>query len=71
MLVLMKHSTESVLVRPDIDIPIAVNLLNSALTSIARWYRPTDRLKPDQIHDQVMKVLHGLLLQQPAVTAPS
>jgi hypothetical protein len=29
------------------------------------------RLKPDQIHDQVMKILHGLLLQQPAVTAPS
>jgi hypothetical protein len=42
------------------------------LTSIARWYRPTDRLKPDQIHDQVMKILHGLLLfQQTAVTAPS
>jgi TetR/AcrR family transcriptional regulator, cholesterol catabolism regulator len=60
------------LVRPDIDIPIAINLLNSALTSIARWYRPTDRLKPDQIHDQVMKVLHGLLLpQQPTITAPS
>ncbi len=47
------------------DIPIAVNLLNSALTSIARWYHPTDRLSPDQIHDQVMKLLRGLLLPQP------
>jgi hypothetical protein len=38
------HSRQGVdegLVRPDIDIPIAVNLLNSALTSIARWYHPT------------------------------
>jgi hypothetical protein len=63
---LLRQGVDEGLVRPDIDIPIAVNLLNSALTSIARWYHPTDRLKPDQIHDQVMKVLHGLLLQQPA-----
>jgi TetR/AcrR family transcriptional regulator, cholesterol catabolism regulator len=68
---LLRQGVDEGLVRPDIDIPIAVNLLNSALTSIARWYHPTDRLKPDQIHDQVIKVLHGLLLQQPAVTAPS
>src|SRR5580693_7418177 len=68
---LLRQGVDEGLVRPDIDIPIAVNLLNSALTSIARWYHPTDRLKPDQIHDQVMKVLHGLLLQQPAITAPS
>ena len=67
---LLRQGVDEGLVRPDIDIPIAVNLLNSALTSIARWYHPTDRLKPDQIHDQVMKILHGLLLQQPAVTAP-
>jgi hypothetical protein len=68
---LLRQGVDEGLVRPDVDIPIAVNLLNSALTLIARWYHPTDRLKPDQIHDQVMKVLHGLLLQQPAVTAPS
>jgi hypothetical protein len=52
---LLRQGVDEGLVRPDIDIPIAVNLLNSALTSIARWYHPTDRLKPDQIHDQVMK----------------
>jgi hypothetical protein len=68
---LLQQGVDEGLVRPDIDIPIAVNLLNGAPTSIARWYHPTDRLKPDQLHDQVMKILHGLLLQQPAATAPS
>ena len=67
---LLRQGVEERLVRPDIDIPIAVNLLNSALTSIARWYHPTNRLRPDQIHDQVMKLLHGLLLPQPAIAAP-
>jgi AcrR family transcriptional regulator len=66
---LLRQGVDEGLVRPDIDIPIAVNLLNSALTSIARWYHPTDRLRPDQIHGQVMKLLHGLLLPQPAVAA--
>ena len=69
---LLQQGIKEGLVRADIDLAVIANLLNSALTSIARWYRPTDRLKPDQIHDQVMKVLHGLLLlQQPTVTAPS
>lgn len=68
---LLRQGVDEGLVRPDIDIPIAVNLLNSALTSIARWYHPTDRLRPDQIHDQVMKLLDGLLLSQPAIAAPS
>jgi AcrR family transcriptional regulator len=62
---LLAQGVDEGLIRPDIDIPIAVNLLNSALTSIARWYHPTDRLSPDQIHDQVMKLLRGLLLPQP------
>jgi TetR/AcrR family transcriptional regulator, cholesterol catabolism regulator len=67
---LLRQGIDEGLVRHDIDVPIAVNLLNSALTSIARWYRPTDRLKPEQIHDQVMKLLHGVLLPQPVGVAP-
>ena len=59
-------------VRPDIDIPIAVNLLNSTLTSIARWYRPGDRAEPDEMVAEVGKYLSGLILsaspQQHAVT---
>ena len=49
-------------VRSDIDIPIAVNLLNSTLTSIARWYRPGDRAQPDEIVAEVGKYLSGLIL---------
>lgn len=59
---LLREGVKEGLVRDDIDVPIAVNLLNSALTSIARWYRPADRLKPRQIHDQVMKLLQGVLV---------
>src|SRR5208282_5179676 len=36
---LLRQGVDEGLVRPDIDIAIAVNMLNSALTSIARWYQ--------------------------------
>ncbi|MBV9773000.1 MAG: TetR family transcriptional regulator [Gemmatimonadetes bacterium] len=66
----VNHATEQLLqqgineglVRTDIDVPVITNLLNSALISIARWYRPADRLKPTQVADQVMTLLHGLLI---------
>jgi hypothetical protein len=49
-------------------VAVTVNLLNSALTSIARWYRPADRLKPGQVVDQVLNLLSGLLI--PQATSP-
>jgi AcrR family transcriptional regulator len=63
---LLRQGIKEGLVRADIDLAVTVNLLNSALTSIARWYRPADRLKPAQVADQVMNLLHGLLLSAPA-----
>jgi hypothetical protein len=41
------------------------NFLNSTLTSIARWYRPADRLKPGQVAEQVKSLLQGLLISAP------
>ncbi|MCE0762444.1 TetR/AcrR family transcriptional regulator [Pseudonocardia kujensis] len=49
-------------VRPDIDVKVAANLLNSMLTSIARWYRPLNRLDPGDIRAEVMKLLEGFLV---------
>jgi TetR/AcrR family transcriptional regulator, cholesterol catabolism regulator len=59
---LLQQGIKEGLVRADIDVPVITNLLNSALISIARWYRPADRLKPTQVADQVMTLLHGLLI---------
>jgi len=59
---LLEQGVDEGVVRADIDLPIAVNLLNTMLTSIARWYRPGDRAKPAQIVDEVRKYLGGLLV---------
>jgi hypothetical protein len=48
------------------DLTVIANLLNSALTSIARWYRPAGRLKPAQIAGQLMNLLQGLLISAPS-----
>jgi AcrR family transcriptional regulator len=63
---LLKEGIDAGIVRSDIDIPTMVNLLNSMLTSISRWYRPDGRLTPDQIVDEVTKLLEGVLA--PATT---
>ncbi|MGF6888594.1 AcrR family transcriptional regulator [Nocardia sp. GAS34] len=55
-------------IRSDIDIPIAVNLLNSTLTSIARWFRPGDRYTAEQLTTEVRKYLSGLLVDPATVT---
>ncbi|HEY1971135.1 MAG TPA: TetR/AcrR family transcriptional regulator [Pseudonocardia sp.] len=59
---LLEDGISAGVVRADIDIPTAANLLNSTLNSIARWYRPGDRLDVAQIHDEVMKFLSGMIL---------
>ncbi|MTD57027.1 TetR/AcrR family transcriptional regulator [Amycolatopsis pithecellobii] len=59
---LLEQGQREGVVRADIDLPIAANLLNTTLTSIARWYRPGDRVKPDQIVMEVRKYLGGLIL---------
>jgi hypothetical protein len=40
---LLEQGIKEGLVRSDIDLAVIANLLNSALTSIARWYRPAYR----------------------------
>jgi TetR/AcrR family transcriptional regulator, cholesterol catabolism regulator len=62
---LLQQGIKEGLVRSDIDLAVIANLLNSALTSIARWYRPADRLKPAQVAGQVMNLLRGLLISAP------
>jgi AcrR family transcriptional regulator len=59
---LLRQGVTHGVVRDDIDIDVAVNLLNSTLTSIARWYRPNGPLTPDRIRDEVVKFLSGTLL---------
>jgi AcrR family transcriptional regulator len=58
---LLQEGIAAGVVRPDIDVPTMVNLLNSTLTSIARWYRPDGRLSVEQITDEVTKLLRGVL----------
>jgi TetR/AcrR family transcriptional regulator, cholesterol catabolism regulator len=62
---LLQQGIKEGVVRSDIDLAVIANLLNSALTSIARWYRPADRLRPAQVAGQVMNLLRGLLISAP------
>lgn len=61
---LLEQGQREGVVRGDIDVPVVVNLLNSTLTSIARWYRPGDRVKPEQIVAEVGKYLGGLITRE-------
>jgi AcrR family transcriptional regulator len=58
-------------VREDIDIGVAVRLINGMLTSVHRWYNPKapNALDPDQIAEEALKLLRGLILpaQRPRV----
>jgi TetR/AcrR family transcriptional regulator, cholesterol catabolism regulator len=51
-------------VREDVDVAVAVRLINGMLTSVHRWYRPKTRngLEPDEIAEQAVKLLQGFLL---------
>ncbi len=61
----VNHATEQLLsecakagvIRADLDVATASNLLNGMLVSITRWYRPSGRMGTAEIYDQV----HGLL----------
>ena len=58
-------------VREDIDVAVAVRLINGMLTSVHRWYRPKTRngLEPDEIAEQAVKLLQGFLLPAAKATA--
>lgn len=43
--------------RPDIDIGIAVNLFNGLFTSVHRWYRPGGRVDTDTLAVEALKFL--------------
>jgi AcrR family transcriptional regulator len=63
---LLEEGIAAGVVRPDIDVATMVNLLNSTLTSIARWYHPDGRLSVEQITDEVGKLLRGVLTPRAA-----
>ncbi|MBP2370996.1 TetR/AcrR family transcriptional regulator [Pseudonocardia parietis] len=49
-------------VRDDLDVPTAVNLINGMLLSVSRWYHGTGRLSPDELHAHVLRLLTGFVL---------
>ena len=62
---LLRDCAQAGVVRDDIDIGTAVNLLNGMLTSIARWYQDSGPIGPDELVRQVMGLLSGYVLPQP------
>jgi TetR/AcrR family transcriptional regulator, cholesterol catabolism regulator len=58
---LIEQGIEEGSIDASVDVAIAANLLNSMLTSIARWYRPGSRLSAEQVQEQVLLFLGGLL----------
>jgi TetR/AcrR family transcriptional regulator, cholesterol catabolism regulator len=58
---LLEHGIAEGVVRSDVDLVATANLLNSMLTSIARWYQPGGRLGPDDVLEQVRRFVAGLV----------
>lgn len=56
-------------VREDIDLRVATNLLNQLVTSVHRWYRPSGRLTPAQIADECGKFLGGFIVGSPVAAS--
>ncbi len=50
------------LVRPGMDLGVAANVVNSAMNSLYRWYQPEGRVGPEELADQVLLLLGGLLV---------
>jgi TetR/AcrR family transcriptional regulator, cholesterol catabolism regulator len=59
---LFRQGVDEGVVRPDIDPAVTAKLLNSMLTSIARWYRPSEGHTADSLRREVEKLLEGLLI---------
>lgn len=49
-----------------LDPTIAANLIVTMLTSIHRWYDPKGPVKPDQLADQILTIIGGILDRTPA-----
>ncbi|MBP2364792.1 TetR/AcrR family transcriptional regulator [Pseudonocardia parietis] len=49
-------------VRADLDVGVAVNLINGMLLSVSRWYRPNGRLSPEDLAEHVFGLLSGYVL---------
>lgn len=58
---LLEQGVAEGVVRSDIDLVAASNLLNSMLTSIAQWHHSELRLGPDDIHDQTRRFVAGFV----------
>lgn len=59
---IFQQCAEEGVVRADLDVPTVVQLVNSMLGSIGRWYRPNGRLKPEGVLEQVKGLLSGYIL---------
>ena len=56
---------------PHVDTWIAANLILSMLTALYRWYDPAGETKPDQLGEQVLSLISGILPATPSPTAGS
>lgn len=61
---LFQQCVDDGVVRADLDVPTVVNLVNSMLASIGRWYRPGGSMPVDQLRKQVFGLLSGYILTE-------
>ncbi|WP_018334379.1 TetR/AcrR family transcriptional regulator [Actinomycetospora chiangmaiensis] len=59
---LLRQGIEEGTVRAGIDPAVTAKLLNSMLTSIARWYRPGEGHTADSLRREVAQLLQGLIV---------
>jgi TetR/AcrR family transcriptional regulator, cholesterol catabolism regulator len=58
---LLERGAAEGIIRPDIDLEVAAHLLNSMLVSIGRWHRTGKGLSQDELYQQVLKFVSGLV----------
>lgn len=61
---LFHQCAEDGVIRADLDVFTAVNLVNSMLTSIGRWYRPGGQVDGDRLVKDVIGLLSGYILPE-------
>lgn len=59
---LFQQCVDDGVVRADLDVRTVVNLVNTMLTSIGRWYRPSGRLGAERLVNEVIGLLSGYIL---------
>ncbi|MEV1295948.1 TetR/AcrR family transcriptional regulator [Pseudonocardia sp. NPDC049635] len=59
---LLEDCVRAGVVRADLDVGVAVNLINGMLLSVSHWYRPNGRLSPEDLAEHVFGLLSGYVL---------